>query len=87
MAIDFTVLEPSRSGQENVMVMTDVFSKFTVAVPTKDQQAQTVACVLVNEWFSGLGSLVGIVQGRNFEYQLIQQLCSLYLVGKSHSTP
>ncbi len=35
VAIDFTVLEPSQTGQENVLVMTDVFSKFTVAVPTR----------------------------------------------------
>ncbi len=32
-------------------MMTDMFSKFTVAVPIKDQQAETVASVLVNEWF------------------------------------
>lgn len=30
MALDFTVLEPSHSGHENVLVMTDVFSKFKV---------------------------------------------------------
>ncbi|KAI3366993.1 hypothetical protein L3Q82_009626 [Scortum barcoo] len=46
LAIDFTLLEPSRSGFENVLVMTDVFSKFTVAVPTRDQRASTVAQVL-----------------------------------------
>ena len=33
--IDFTLLEPSRNGVENVLIMTDVFSKFTVAVPTR----------------------------------------------------
>ncbi|XP_056118703.1 uncharacterized protein LOC130096084 [Rhinichthys klamathensis goyatoka] len=89
VAIDFTILEPSRSGQENVMVMTDVFSKFTVAVPTKDQQAETVARVLVNEWFFrfGVPGRIHSDQGRNFESQLIQQLCSLYQVGKSRSTP
>lgn len=34
VAIDFTLLEPSRNGLENVLVMTDVFSKYTVAVQT-----------------------------------------------------
>ncbi|RXN38385.1 Transposon Ty3-I Gag-Pol poly [Labeo rohita] len=89
VAIDFTILEPSHSGQENVMVMTNVFSKFTVAVPTRDQQAETVARVLVNEWFFkfGVPGLIHSDQGRNFESQLIQQLCSLYQVGKSRSTP
>lgn len=40
VALDFTVLKPSHSGQENVPVLTDVFSQFTVAVPTWDQQAE-----------------------------------------------
>lgn len=29
VAIDFTVLEPASDGRENVLVVTDVFSKFT----------------------------------------------------------
>lgn len=51
LAIDFTVLEPSSSGIENVLLMTDVFSKYTLAVPTRDQRAETVAQTLVTEWF------------------------------------
>lgn len=55
LAIDFTLLEPSRNGYENVVVMTDVFSKITVAVPTRDQRASTVAQVLISEWFYKFG--------------------------------
>lgn len=55
VAMDFTVLEPCRSGRENVLVMTDVFSKYTLAVPTCDQRASTVAQVLVTEWFLKFG--------------------------------
>ena len=36
LAIDFTMLEKASDGRENVLVMTDVFSKFTVAIPMKD---------------------------------------------------
>ncbi len=43
------MLEPSRSGVENVLVTKDVFSKYTLTVPTRDQWAETVA--LVTEWF------------------------------------
>lgn len=50
VAIDFTLVEPSRNGMENVLVMTDVFSKYTVAVPTRDQ-------VLLTVFFSVWGSL------------------------------
>uniref|UniRef100_A0A8C1XCE3 Gypsy retrotransposon integrase-like protein 1 n=1 Tax=Cyprinus carpio TaxID=7962 RepID=A0A8C1XCE3_CYPCA len=89
LAIDFTLLEASRSGLENVLVMTDVFTKFTLAVPTRDQRAETVAQVLVCEWFYKFGVPVRIHsdQGRNFESLLIQQLCKLYGVEKSRTTP
>ena len=50
LAIDFTILVKASDGRENVLVMTDVFSKFTVAIPTKDQKATTVAKVLTQEW-------------------------------------
>ncbi|CAI5692446.1 unnamed protein product [Oreochromis niloticus] len=89
LAIDFTVLEPSRSGVENVLVMTDVFSKYTVAVPTRDQRASTVAQALLTEWFFkfGVPSRLHSDQGRNFESLVMQQLCELYRVAKSRTTP
>uniref|UniRef100_A0A667YA11 Integrase catalytic domain-containing protein n=1 Tax=Myripristis murdjan TaxID=586833 RepID=A0A667YA11_9TELE len=89
VAVDFTLLEPSQSGFENVLVMTDVFSKYTVAVPTRDQRASTVAQVLLNEWFFrfGVPGRIHSDQGRCFESTLIQQLCHLYGVSKSRTTP
>jgi hypothetical protein len=45
--MDFTILEKSSDGRENVLVLTDVFTKFTHAIPTRDQKATTVAKVLV----------------------------------------
>lgn len=49
LAIDFTLIEPSRAGRENALIMTDVFSKLTQAVPTRDKRAVTVAEVLIQE--------------------------------------
>ena len=48
LAIDFTVLEPSSDGRENSLVITDVFTKYTVAMATRNQRADTVARILVN---------------------------------------
>uniref|UniRef100_A0A3B5PZG8 Gypsy retrotransposon integrase-like protein 1 n=1 Tax=Xiphophorus maculatus TaxID=8083 RepID=A0A3B5PZG8_XIPMA len=89
LAMDFTLLEPTPSGLENVLVMTDVFSKYTLAVPTRDQRASTVAQVLVTEWFAkfGVPARIHSDQGRSFESNLIQQLCSLYGIIKSRTTP
>lgn len=89
VAIDFTLLEPSRDGKENVLIMTDIFSKFTQAVPTKDQRASSVAQVLVKEWFHkfGVPARLHSDQGRNFERILIQELCQLYGIQKTHTVP
>lgn len=45
--IDFIVLEPASNDREIVLLVTDFFSKFTQAIPTKEQQASTVLDVLV----------------------------------------
>lgn len=89
LAMDYTMLEPTCNGLESVLVLTDVFSKYTLAVPTRDQRASTVAQVLVTEWFSkfGVPARIHSDQGRNFESALIRQLCGLYGIEKSRTTP
>lgn len=89
LAIDFSLLEPARDGREQVLVMTDVFSKFTQVVPTRDQRAATVADILVKEWFYkyGVPARLHSDQGRNFESTLVYQLCELYGIKKSRTTP
>lgn len=69
--------------------MTDVFTKFTQAVQTRNQRAETVAQVLISEWFCkfGVHARIHSDQGHSFESSLIQQLCSLYQVEKSRTTP
>ena len=36
LCLDFTKIDPSRTGKENVLIMTNAFSKFSVAVVTLD---------------------------------------------------
>lgn len=88
LALDFTMLEPASDGRENVLVLTDVFSKFTQAIPTRDQQANTVADVLVRQGFHlfGVQSRIHSDQGRNFESKVIKQLCDMYGIKSTRTT-
>ena len=80
LAIDFTLLEKSSSRFENVLVMSDVFTKYSIAVPTKDQTAKTVAKILQREWCNKLGipTRIHSDQGKSFENKIIQALCKIY---------
>lgn len=89
LAIDFTVLEPGTNNVENVLVLTDIFTKFSQAVPARDQRASTVAKILVKEWFVryGVPHRIHSDQGRNFESQIVQHLCDVYGISRSRTTP
>ena len=89
LAIDFTKLETASGGRENVLVLTDVFSKFTQAIPTRNQEAGTVAKVLVHEWFQRyrVPQKIHSDQGRDFESKLVKSLCELYGIKKTRTTP
>ena len=37
------------------LVFTDVFTKYTITIPTRDQTAKTVSRLFVREWIKKLG--------------------------------
>ena len=51
LCIDFTKVDPSKSGKENILVLTDAFTKFSQAFVTPNQKALTVAKNLGDKWF------------------------------------
>lgn len=89
VTIDFTILEPSQNGLESVLVITDVFSKYTVADPNATTAGTNSDSSFVTECFFkyGVPSRVHSDQDCSFESCLIQQFCHLYEVEKSRTTP
>ena len=89
LAIDFLKLDRGRGGYEDVLVMTDSFTKVAQAVPCHDQTVPTVAKVLRDHWFMRYGIPVQLHsdQGRNFESELIRETCELYGVRKTRTSP
>ena len=51
LCIDFLKVDPSRDGKENILVLTDAFTKFSQAFITNNQKALTIAKILVEKWF------------------------------------
>ena len=89
VAMDFTQLERSTSGIENVLVFPDAFTKYIITIPTRDQTTKTVSRLFVPEWIKKLGvpERMHSDQGRSFENQIIKQLCLSYQVKKAKTTP
>ena len=89
ISIDYLSLEPDNRDTRNILVMTDHFTKFAVAVPTKDQKARTIAKALWENFIVhyGFPSRLLSDQGRDFESKTIKELCTLIGADKVRTTP
>ena len=88
VCLDYLTLEPSK-GIGNILIITDHYTKFAMAIPTKNQTARTTAQVFYENFILhyGIPSRIHSDQGRNFESSLIKELCSLFSIEKSRTTP
>lgn len=59
------------------------------AFPVKDQGAETMAKTLVNDFISRFGAPLELHmdQGRNFESALFKNICQLFQISKTRTTP
>ncbi|GFS19132.1 Pol polyprotein [Elysia marginata] len=88
VAMDFTQLERASDGREHVLVLTDIFTKWTVAVPVHDQTTKTVVKVLINDWILKYGAPQQLHsdQGSSFEAAVVKELCEQYQINKTRTT-
>ena len=87
--MDYLSLEPSKGNIENVLVITDHFTRYALAYPSKTQTAQATARILWDNFICHCGFPEKFIsdQGRNFESDLIKELCKIAGVKKLHTTP
>eukprot|EP00731_Ephydatia_muelleri_P037077 Em0391g6a len=72
-----------------ILVIGDYFTKWTEAFPMSDMEAGTVAKLFVNEFVVRYGApaCLHTDQGRNFESNLVKEICRLLGIVKTRTTP
>lgn len=87
VSMDFMKLERSE-GYEQVLVLTDYFTKFAVAIACRNQTAKTTAKAIYEHLVLpyDVPTRLHSDQGPNFESKVISELCALLGVQKSRTT-
>jgi transposase InsO family protein len=89
VCMDFMSLETSTGGYKHILVITDHFTKYACAYPTRSQHASVVAKILVEQFIVhyGIPERLHSDQGANFEGNVVKHLCQLLGMKKSRTTP
>lgn len=89
VCMDYLSLEPSKGNFQHILVMTDHFTRYAVAVPTKNQSAKTTAEAFFNSFVVnyGLPKRIHSDQGANFQSKLMKELCLLAGISQSRTSP
>ena len=90
VAVDIVGLFPqSESGNMYILVASDYLTRWVEAFPIPNQEARTVAKILVNEMFFRFSppEQLHSDQGRQFESELLAEVCKLLHIHKTRTTP
>ena len=87
--LDYLQIEPSKGNIENVLIVTDHFTRYAQAYPSKTKTALATAKLLWNNFIIHYGFPNKIIsdQGCNFESELLANLCEVAGVQKLRTTP
>ena len=82
-------LPESEQGNKYLLILADYFTKWTEAFPLPNQEATSVAEVVVKEVVSryGVSLVLHSDQGRNFESIVSAEMCRLLGIQKTRTTP
>uniref|UniRef100_A0A3P8S9F9 Integrase catalytic domain-containing protein n=1 Tax=Amphiprion percula TaxID=161767 RepID=A0A3P8S9F9_AMPPE len=89
VAADITELPVTSQGNRYALVMTDYFTRYANLFPMKDQRALTVAKIIFEDYVThhDVPESIHTDQGRQFESDLVKQLCQLLGMTKTRTTP
>ena len=90
VAIDLVgPMPPTPRGNKWILVLTDHYTRWQDAIAIPDVTAPTIATILDERIFCylGLPEQLHTDQGVQFESQLMSELCQLWGVHKTHTTP
>ena len=90
VAVDITGPFPrTTNGNSYILVVSDYFTRWAEAYAIPNQEAATVADKLVEEFFCrfSIPEQLHSDQGRQFESNLMQEICKLLNIYKSRTTP
>ncbi|GFU58546.1 retrovirus-related Pol polyprotein from transposon 412 [Trichonephila clavipes] len=88
MSFDILGPFPRSSEGNNILVVMDYFTICPEAYPVPDQEASTVAEVLVKHWISRFGVPLQLHsdQGRNFDSAVCKRLCEILAIDPTRTT-
>ena len=89
VGLDYLSLGRPADTYAYILVITDLFSRYAVAMPTRDRTAHTTVKARWGAFIqtSGCPERIFSDRGGPFESELMQQLCALYGCVKSRRTP
>ena len=87
-SVEFTMELNKLPSIKNVLVITDHFTCYTLAVMTKDQTVKTIAKVLYERFIAVFGMPVKLLSNweANFTSVLVEELCAVFGIQKCWTT-
>ena len=85
MCVDFTKIDPLKDGKENILVLTDAFTKFSQVFVTPNHKVITVVKILVDKWFYvySIPAHIHSDKGCSFDNEIISHLYAIYGIEQS----
>jgi hypothetical protein len=84
----FGPLPESRNGNKYILLLTDLFSKWTEIIAIPNTTAETCARTILNEFIARFGCPLAIHsdQGRNYESEIFRELCRMLEIRKTRTS-